>query len=110
MCPVLDHSDLRAAITWNQAYRPEWDTTPDLYAEHGLVPWGKSKRLGLLRVGKLKAYVGVQHIDPSLPGWAIVEAPETRFFVTLLASNRTVGLRTFYSMRDALDFLEVSLS
>src|SRR3954454_21230900 len=106
----LDTARLRSLITWSPEYRVDWDETPGFYAEHGVVSWGKSRRLGLLRLGRVKAYLGVQHIDPAVPGWGIVDAPEARFFLSILVSNRTVTLRSFPTMGAALSFLLSFLS
>jgi len=100
-------SDLRSRITWHREYRPEWDNTPDEYAEHGVVQWGRSRRLGLFRSGAVKAYLGVQHVDPNLPGWNIVDEPQARFFLSLFVSGRCIALRTFPVMDEALDALDL---
>ena len=100
-----DQFDLRALIAWHEHYRPDWDNSPDEYVEHGVVQWGKSRRLGMLRLGAVKAYLGVQHVDPGKPGWAIVDEPQARFFLSLFVSGRCVTLRTFPNMGDALDML-----
>ena len=65
--------ELRDIIRWNACYRAEWDATPNRYADDGVVEWGRSRRLGMLEFGRYKAYVGVQHIDPTKPGWGIVD-------------------------------------
>ena len=85
---------LCALIRWHDEYRREWDDAPDECAARGVVQWGKSRRLGLLRQGNVKAYLGVQHVDPGKPGWAIVDEPQARFFLSLIVSGRTVTLRT----------------
>ena len=105
----MDPSTLRTHITWHREYRPEWDLTPDEYAEQGIVQWGKSRRLGLFRQGPIKAYLGVQHVDPTRPGWAILDAPSARFFISLFVSGRVVTLRTFPTMPEALTFLATHL-
>jgi hypothetical protein len=101
----LDREKLRSLIEWHREYRPEWDETPGEYADHRLVGWGMSRRLGLLRLGRLKAYLGVQHVDPGKPGWEFVGEAQTRFFVSLFVSGRCVTLRTFPGMEQALDAL-----
>jgi hypothetical protein len=108
LCPEetdLNAATVRSLIAWNAIYTPDWDSTPGLYVEQGLAPWGKSRRLGALKLGRLKAYIGVQHIDPSIPGWAIVPEPEARYFVSVLVNNRTTTLRTFPDMEGVLSFL-----
>lgn len=102
---MLDHLTLRALISWSRIYRPEWDLSPGQYVDNGLAPWGKSRRLGLLKLGRLKAYIGIQHIDPSIPGWSVVSVPEARYFVSILTGNTTTALRTFNTMGSVLDFL-----
>lgn len=97
-------------MIWHKAYHPEWDETPDEYAEQGIVQWGRSRRLGLFRAGDLKAYLGVQHVDPGKPGWNIVEEPQARFFLSLFVSGRCIALRTFLSVDAALDILEATLN
>jgi hypothetical protein len=101
----LEVNQLRASIEWHREYRPEWDATPQEYAEHEVVQWGKSRRLGMLSSGRVKAYLGVQHVDPDRAGWAIVEAPTTRFFVSVFVSGRVLTLRTYPTMQDALQML-----
>jgi hypothetical protein len=99
---------LKALISWSRAYRPEWDESPDSYVGEGLVKWAKSRRLGLLQLAAnrgIKAYIGVQHIDPALPGWNIVDRPHTRFFVSLFIEGQCVALRTAPSMDAALELL-----
>jgi hypothetical protein len=98
----VDPYAVRARIEWGAAYMPDWDNTPDEYASAGVVPWGRSRRLGMLREGRVKAYLGVQHMDPSLAGWESVEEPSTRFFVSLFVDGRVVTLRTFPTMGAAL--------
>lgn len=100
-----DVTRLRALIDWHSEYRPEWDSSPDLYESAGVVGWGKSRRLGLLRVGRVKAYLGVQHVDPDEPGWRILDATQARFFVSLFVSGQVVTLRTFPTVREALEWL-----
>src|SRR5205823_8096755 len=106
----LDREQLRSLIEWHQEYRPEWDGAPGEYAERGVVGWGRSRRLGLLRQGRVKAYVGVQHVDPRKPGWEAVGEAQARFFVSLFVSGRCVTLRTFPAMGAALDALEAFVS
>ena len=101
----LSRDELRRAIRWNECYREEWDGVPGRYADDGAVGWGRSRRLGLLELGKYKAYVGVQHIDPTRPGWGIVEEPQARFFVSMFVGGRCVALRTFRTMDEGLGAL-----
>jgi hypothetical protein len=101
----VDPDKLRSVIIWSNAYRSEWDQTPDAYLEHEKVGWGRSRRLGLYRVGDIKAYIGVQHIDPDKPGWGFIGRPECRFFLSLFVRSKCVTLRSFPSVSDALDYL-----
>jgi hypothetical protein len=96
-------------VEWHRAYRPEWDANPDEYAEHEIVQWGKSRRLGMLRHGPVKAYLGVQHVDPGRPGWAIVDEPTARFFISVFLHGRVVTLRTYSTMDEALEMLAAFL-
>ena len=102
----MRHDTLRSLIKWHEAYRPEWDDCPDLYAEHGVVGWGRSRRLGLFKAGNMKAYLGLQHVDPDKPGWGMVDAPHVRFFLSLFVSGRCITLRTFPNIESALDMLD----
>jgi hypothetical protein len=92
-------------IEWHREYRREWDADPNAYAEHDVVQWGKSRRLGLLRYGRVKAYLGVQHVDPGKAGWAIMEEPAARFFVSVFVSGRVLTLRTYPTMQQTLEML-----
>jgi hypothetical protein len=95
---------------WHREYRPEWDGSPDNYAQAEIVEWGKSRRLGKYQSGNYKAYLGVQHIDPDAPGWAtIVDEPQARFFVSIFVAGRCIALRTAPTMDAALDILHNAL-
>ncbi len=101
----MNQDQLRALVRWHSEYRPEWDNDPDEYADSGVVQWGRSRRLGKVELGHIKAYLGVQHVDPNLPGWAIVDEPQARFFVSVFVSGQCIALRTLPSMDAALDIL-----
>ncbi len=101
----MDRDALRLLINWHREYRPAWDGAPDEYLSAGVVGWGRSRRLGKFQGGKIKAYLGVQHVDPDAAGWAVVGEPQARFFVSIFVSGRTIALRTFPSMGAALDML-----
>ena len=101
----MPSEQLRERVEWSTAYNPEWDSSPDMYVDAGTVSWGKSRRLGMFHSGVVKAYLGVQHIDPSIPGWSFVEQPEARFFLSLFISGQVVTLRTFPTVDTALGFL-----
>ena len=100
-----DKEKLRALISWSEAYRPEYDADPQRYVEEGAVNWARSRRLGFLKLGANKAYIGVQHIDPAIPGWNIVDRPEARFFVSFFIEGQCVALRTAPTMDGALELL-----
>ena len=57
----------------------------------------------------MKAYLGVQHVDPNLLGWNIVDAPEARFFLSVFDSGRCIALRTYPSIDAALDALAAAM-
>jgi hypothetical protein len=106
----LTRETLRESVRWHREYRPQWDDEPGKYVEHGIVRWARSRRLGLFTLGHIKAYLGVQHVDPSRAGWAIVGEPEARFFLSLFVSGRVITLRTFPTMDAALNALSAFLS
>jgi hypothetical protein len=89
-------------IVWSSAYRPAWDATPEAYVESGVVGWSRSRRLARAEGASIgfKAYVGVQHYDPSR--WHFAGAPRAVFFVSFFQDGRTLALRTFPTMDDAL--------
>ena len=89
-------------VSWSRAYRPGWDTSPGEYVAHEVVGWGRSRRLARVEdVSRaFKAYVGVQHFDPGR--WNVAGEPRSTFFVSLFVANRTVALRTFSTMPEAL--------
>jgi hypothetical protein len=101
---------LRTLIHWHNLYQADWDDLPDAYIDHGVVQWGHSRRLGRFEAGAVKAYLGVQHVDPGRPGWAIVDQPQARFFLSLFVSGDCVTLKTFAQMDQALDMLGSFLS
>lgn len=106
----MDGESVRDLVEWHQEYRREWDAEPGEYSESGVVQWGRSRRLGFLTRGTVKAYIGVQHVDPGRAGWAIVDKPQARFFLSLFVSGRVITLRTFPTMDAALDVLAAFLS
>jgi hypothetical protein len=105
----MAEENLRALIRWHHLYREEWDSAPERYVDEGVVAWGKSRRLGLLKSGPVKAYLGVQHVDPTRAGWGLVEQPEARFFASLFVGGKVVTLRTFGTLADALEWLRASV-
>jgi hypothetical protein len=101
----VDQQILRASIRWNPLYRPDWDDDPGRYVEDGVVAWGKSRRLGIFLDDPVKAYIGVQHVDPAKGGWSMFEAPTARYFTSLFVEGRIVTLRTFPTLNEALIWL-----
>jgi hypothetical protein len=89
-------------ITWSSAYRPAWDDTPEAYLAHGVVAWGRSRRLARFEDARraFKGYLGVQHADPAR--WHGAGEPHTVYFVSLFLLGRTVALRTFPTLGGAL--------
>jgi hypothetical protein len=89
-------------LHWSAAYQPAWDATPGAYTAHGIVGWGRSRRLARAedRAVALKAYLGVQHDDPSR--WQVAGEPRTVFFLSLFLASRTIALRTFATLPEAL--------
>ena len=106
----MDPAKLRSVIVWSNHYRADWDRTPGAYRDDERVGWGRSRRLGLYKSGQVKAYIGVQHIDPDKPGWGFIESPACRFFVSLFVGGECVTLRTFPSVDDVLDHLSRFIS
>jgi hypothetical protein len=92
--------DLR--ITWSPAYQPEWDGMPEAYLAHGVVGWGRSRRLARFEDPRcaFKGYLGVQHADPAR--WQGAGEPRTVYFVSHFLLGRTVELRTFPTLGAAL--------
>lgn len=92
-------------IVWSQVYQPQWDARPEAYMEHGVVGWGRSRRLARASDASVafKAYVGVQHSDPSR--WHMAGEPRTRFFLSLFVRGRTVSLHTYPTCQEALSAL-----
>jgi hypothetical protein len=89
-------------LTWAPHYRPEWDTAPEPYVAQGVVGWGRSRRLAKAEDPGLgfTAYIGVRHFDPAQ--WDLPGAPTTTFFASLFLQKRTVMLRTYPTLPQAL--------
>jgi len=92
-------------IEWAAWYRPAWDGQPERYIADGVVRWGYSRRLAKARDDRLdlKAYIGVQHDDPSR--WSLPGTPSSRFFLSLFIHGHTVSLRTYPTLDAALSAL-----
>jgi len=100
-------------MQWSVVYHSPWDATPEAYLECGIVAPGRSRRLARMEddTRAFKAYLGVQHFDPTrygLPGQA-----QTRFFLSLFLRGRIVTLRTYPTLdaaRAALDNFHAGLA
>lgn len=96
--------DLVSTLTihWSSDYQPAWDTDPAAYVTAGLVGWGRSRRLARATdpTRAFKAYLGVHHNDPAR--WGGAEEPTAAFFLSLFLLGRTVTLRTFATLPEAL--------
>lgn len=94
------------AVAWSAAYSPAWDLTPERYVDEEIVGWGRSRRLGkyLDEALGLKAYVGVQHYDPGR--WGVEGEARAKVFLSLFVNGRTIFLRTYATMDEALDALD----
>lgn len=89
-------------IAWSSAYHPAWDNAPSAYVEHGIVAWGRSRRLARAAdpAVAFKAYLGVQHDDPAR--WHGAGEPRAVFFLSLFRAGQTVSLRTYPTVPLAL--------
>ena len=87
---------------WSPAYQTEWDETPRAYVDAGVVGIGRSRRLAKAedRQRAFKAYLGVQHWDPSR--WNLPGEERAVFFLSLFRDNRTLALRTYPTIPAAL--------
>lgn len=101
----MTRDELLGAIRWRPRYHREWDDDPWAYLRQGLLPLGRSRRLGVVRagLGGFKAYLGVQHFDPAY--WGRPGGAYCRFFLSLWAGGRLRELRTHETMKQALDRL-----
>jgi hypothetical protein len=94
------------SIVWSPIHHPAWDENPREYVEAGFVAWGRSRRLARVTDPSVafKAYLGVQHFDPSR--WMLPGEPTAKFFLSLFVAGRTVSMRTFPTVREALAALD----
>ncbi len=92
-------------ISWSAWYRPDWDDTPARYLDHEVLAWGRSRRLGKAEDANraFKAYLGVQHFEPSR--WHAAGEARAQYFLSLFLRGRTVMLRSYPTMRAALEEL-----
>lgn len=93
-------------FTWSPIYHPAWDATPHEYVEAGLVGWSRSRRLARVAdpAVAFKAYLGVQHFDPAR--WMLPGEPTAKYFLSLFVAGRTIAMRTFPTLREALAALD----
>jgi hypothetical protein len=98
---LMEHSQ-RLIFSWSAVYRPAWDATPAAYVEHGIVGWGRSRRLVKIEdpACTFTSFVGIQHFDPSR--WHLDGAPVAKVFASFFVGGRTVGLHTYATMDEAL--------
>lgn len=89
-------------LRWSKDYQPAWDGTPASYVEHDIVGWGRSRRLARAQdpARAFHAYLGVQHYDPGR--WHVVGEPRAVYFLSLFLAGRTIALRTFPTLGEAL--------
>ncbi len=99
------HPDNGLSARWSPVYRPEWDDDPGRYITDGLVAWGRSRRLARFDDPQraFKAYLGVQHYDPVR--WNVAGLAKAKYFLSLFLANRTLALRTFATVGEAMDAL-----
>ncbi len=98
--------ELRGLVVWHSRYERSYDEDPWASQRTGLLPAGRSRRLGVLverRTG-IRAYLGVQHFDPAL--WGRGGQAYCKFFLSLRAPGRGVSLRTYGAMNEALSVLD----
>lgn len=95
-------------IQWADVYHPEWDDAPQAYVEAGIVAEGRSRRLARAEdiSRAFKAYLGVQHWDPSR--WNLPGEERAVFFLSLFHHNRTISLRTYPTILATLAALIVA--
>lgn len=92
-------------VRWSRIYQPQWDETPQAYVDAGIVGVGRSRRLAKAedRQRTFKAYLGVQHWDPSR--WNLPGEARAVFFLSLFRDNHTLALRNFPTVPAALTAL-----
>ena len=101
----MTDEELRGLVTWHARYERSYDEDPWAYLRNGILPSGRSRRLGVLieRRTRLRAYLGIQHFDPAL--WGNRGQAYCKFFLSLRAPGRGVSLRTNGAMDEALGML-----
>lgn len=95
-------------IAWSPIYHAEWDTTPEVYVDAGLVGWGRSRRLARAEDTTLafRAYLGVQHFDPAQ--WNLPGDATAKFFLSIRLHGQTLWLRTFPAMGEVMAALRAA--
>ncbi len=99
---MLPYAPDELTVRWSPVYQPEWDETPQAYVDAGIVGVGRSRRLAKAQDTHraFKAYLGVQHWDPSR--WNLPGEERAIFFLSLFRDNRTLALRTYPTIPAAL--------
>lgn len=100
--------DTALCLRWSPIYLSAWDDTPDAYVAAGVVAWERTRRLlraDDARLG-MKAYIGIRHSDPTR--WGLAGEPRAVFFLSVLLGKRTLYLRTYPTMSEALTQLRVT--
>ena len=99
---MLPNSHDGLTVRWSPVYQPQWDETPQAYVDAGIVGVGRSRRLARAedRQRGFKAYLGIQHWDPSR--WNLPGEERAVFFLSLFHHNRTLALRTYPTIPTAL--------
>ncbi len=89
-------------IAWSPIYQPSWDATPQAYVDAGVIAPGRSRRLAKVTDTRrdFKAYLGVQHFEPAR--WNLPGDATAKFFASFFVNGRTVALRTYPTMAEAL--------
>lgn len=89
-------------LRWSSVYQPQWDEMPQAYVDADIVGVGRSRRLARAEDARraFKAYLGVQHWDPSR--WNLPGEERAVFFISLFRDNRTLALRTYPTLPAAL--------
>ena len=94
--------ELRRLICWHPRYLPAHDGDPWRYVHEGILPPGRSRRLGALHdpARGFRAYLGVQYFDPGQ--WGYRGEAYCKFFLSLQQKNAGVELRMYPRMEQAL--------
>ena len=104
----MSADDTTLTLRWSPVYQPDWDDAPDAYVAAGVVGWERTRRLlraDDARLG-MKAYIGVRHSDPTR--WGLPGEPGAVFFLSVLLGTRTLFLRTYPTLPEALSQLRAA--